>query len=226
MDFTKFMSFLVNKALWFNRVDTYDDPFEGKLPLKVLQQHKDEMGSDPTTSYDHFRKYTYTNCWYISDSESAAMWKLYAKSEEAVAIQTTYEKLHKMMPSECRIGEITYIDYKNDSFSTDASFSGFMPSMYKRKAFAHEKELRTLIGDMHGGLMLKPDSQNTYIIDPNAKNEKLGISVPLQPTELVEGIYVAPLSAQWFKDLVVEISRSYGFGEDSIFSSELDENPY
>lgn len=35
----------------------------------------------------------YISCWHMNEYESAAMWKLYAKSSDAIAIQTTFQKL-------------------------------------------------------------------------------------------------------------------------------------
>jgi len=44
MDFTKFMSLLETKSLWFNRSDRFDDPFEGTYPLKILRTCVTENG--------------------------------------------------------------------------------------------------------------------------------------------------------------------------------------
>jgi len=38
-------------------------------------------------------KFNAINCWHMNDHESAAMWKLYLKSDEGIAIQSTYRKL-------------------------------------------------------------------------------------------------------------------------------------
>jgi len=39
------------------------------------------------------RRYVFVNPWHKNEFESAAMWKLYLKSEEGVAIRTTVERL-------------------------------------------------------------------------------------------------------------------------------------
>ena len=37
------------------------------------------------------------NCWHESDHESAAMWKLYAKDDNGIAIKTDFDSLAKIL---------------------------------------------------------------------------------------------------------------------------------
>lgn len=223
MDFTKFIYFLTNKSLWFNRSDKFSDPFEGTFPSLNLQQdirgNKDWYLLEPLI--EHMRQFTYLSCWYISDYESAAMWKLYAQSNEAIAIQSTYEKLHMAMPSDCFIGEVTYIDYRNDRIDIRNTFN---PHMIKRMAFAHERELRALIQDNEIPSKKNPDGSSTH--DYKVVNDKLGINIPVAPIDLVEKVYVAPMAHSWFKSLVKDICIAGGFKETLVITSELEDEPY
>lgn len=36
MDFTKFVSFIESRCLYFTRADNFDDPFEGSLPKMTI----------------------------------------------------------------------------------------------------------------------------------------------------------------------------------------------
>ena len=58
-------------------------------------------------------KYVAVNCWHENEHESAAMWKLYIKSVEGIAIQSTYSKLKKSFINDeiIFIGKVKYIDY-------------------------------------------------------------------------------------------------------------------
>jgi hypothetical protein len=222
MDFTKFMHLLTTSSLWLNRSDKFEDPFEGKYPLQNLQQMRGQEWEVMEHLVEHMRQFTYINCWYISDHESAAMWKLYAQTNEAIAIQTTYEKLHSLMPEECFIGELTYIDYKKDVIRIDNTFNAHM---IKRNAFSHEKELRVLIQDNKTPSKKNPDSEGN-MHDYSAVNDKIGISVTVNPLDLIESICIAPMSPRWFKELVKEICIKQGFDEKSIIVSELEDEPY
>ncbi len=106
MDFTKFVHYLTCKALWFNRSDMFEDPFEGKYPLKNLLEIRGKEWGMMEKLVNHERQFTYLNCWYISDNESAAMWKLYAQTKEAIAIQSTYKRLHELLPKNVTLAKL------------------------------------------------------------------------------------------------------------------------
>ncbi|MNP34779.1 hypothetical protein D3C76_1280860 [compost metagenome] len=150
------------------------------------------------------------------------MWKLYAQTNEAIAIQTTYEKLHTLMPEACFIGELNYIDYKNDVIDI---YNSFNPHMIKRNSFSHERELRALIQDNEASSKASPDGKGRAH-DYSAVNEKNGISVTVNPTDLIQSICVAPMSPKWFKQLVKEICINHEFDEKTIIVSELEDEPY
>lgn len=59
MDFTKFMHLLTTKSLWFNRSDKFEDPFEGKYPLKNLQQMRGHKWAVMEHLIEHMRQFTY-----------------------------------------------------------------------------------------------------------------------------------------------------------------------
>lgn len=94
---------LQTKALFFIRSDKPKDPFEGSFPennakYRVLinnniSYEKIKHWSD---IYKQQRQYYYLNCWHLSEYESAAMWSIYLKNNEGIAIQTTFKKLEKI----------------------------------------------------------------------------------------------------------------------------------
>lgn len=43
------------------------------------------------------KKRVFVNCWHLNEYESAAMWDLYLKNEEGVAIQTTFNRIKKSL---------------------------------------------------------------------------------------------------------------------------------
>ena len=141
MDLVRLLSLLQTRSLNFARVDTFEDPFEGSLPIlnymgqeqqikryfakgrrDTPQEHWGEMGTaealldnlQDTTR--RARECTYINCWHAGDTESLAMWKLYGTPTGSVAIQTTYSKLVEALPPQLRLPE-SIVDGK--SWSTD-----------------------------------------------------------------------------------------------------------
>ena len=152
MDFTKFVSMLENKGLFFARSDTLKDQFEGSYAIYNREMrptvYKDIFSKDAFDQHSRFcqwiRKWTMALCWHMNDHESSAMWKLYSKSNEAIAIQSTYTILKESLydNEDIFIGLVSYIDYDKEWLPEG---NHFYPFVHKRKSFEHERELRGLI---------------------------------------------------------------------------------
>ncbi len=154
MDFRKFVDILDTKSLFFSRSDTFDDHFESSYPqLSVTERPQDfvEQGVPEETAQlvsdlsKTFRRFVALNCWHMNSYESAAMWRLYLKSNEGMAIQSTYGQLVKSFhqsEDQIHVGVVSYIDYDSDRIP---GLNVLRPFLYKRKSFAHENEIRTLI---------------------------------------------------------------------------------
>lgn len=147
-----------------------------------------------------YRKYIYVNCWHMSDHESAALWRLYLKSDEGIAIQSTRHCLHLAVAGS-KYGvfsvPVQYIDYENDDPPMPTRLAAFR---YKRKSFEHEKELRAIVyADV------QDDAGNR--IEPPGKN---GISVTTELEKLIVAVHVAPTAPDWLSDLTLRVSRKFG----------------
>jgi hypothetical protein len=162
LDFTKFVSMLDKKSLYFSRLDTLDDPFEGSHTRNHIGtrigKYTDELiefcrSIDPTINNEKLsridsltnkvqRELIYVNCWHNNEYESSAMWKSYLKGDEGVAIESSANRLLlslKQTKDIIFMGKVKYIDYEKESI-TDEDKS--IPFLYKRKSFEHKKEIR------------------------------------------------------------------------------------
>lgn len=211
LDFTKFISLLETKSLYFARSDKLPDPHEGTYG-KFGKIHRPVIGSavNPERQhlYDNYKKIrqsVFLNCWHENEHESAAMWDLYLKSNEGIAIQSTFKKLTGCFGVSGRpdihVGRVKYLDYQKESLPTD---NELFPFMYKRKSFEHENEIRALIRDEN-------------ILEEN------GIFVPVNVPRLIEKIYVAPTAEHWILDLVKSITKKYELNNEVIKSSLFDD---
>ena len=157
MDFTKFVSLISMRSLFFCRADRFEDPFEGSIPKKDFEKQITKMKSKSRefnkekALYEKFaeeyRKSVYINCWHINKYESAALWKLYLKSNEGITIRSTRSRLSSsLMCSNFSIltAHVKYIDYDKDNVLMPTNLT---PFIYKRKSFQHERELRAIIAD-------------------------------------------------------------------------------
>ncbi|MBI5697325.1 MAG: hypothetical protein HZC29_02260 [Thaumarchaeota archaeon] len=224
IDFTKYVSMLESKSLYFCRADLFQDIFEGTYPKQtfdVLRQDTriPEKGKDNIiNAFGMFQQYhvkgRYLNCWHINDHESDAMWKLYTNNNLGVAIQTTFKSLTECFNDKriIYVGKVNYIDYNKDLFPLGNTL---FPYVHKRMSYEHEHELRAVTE-------IYPDKWNenplTFEKNPN------GINIKVDLDKLIGQIYVSPRAPDWFKELVKSISDKYALNKP-IESSSLDDRP-
>ena len=227
MDFTKLVSLLHRQSLHFVRSDRLDDPFEGSypranLPLKEafemeLSEHIGDKAEMIVENTENFRRmariWIYLNSWHMNDHESAAMWKVYAQTKEAVAVRSTYASLRKVLPDRINIGTVQYIDFESQPIP---EVNVLYPFMYKRMSYSHERELRALIFQV-------VDEHDQVINDPDLAPK--GTYVEVDVDELVHSIYVAPGSPAWFREVVAGVCSTYGL-EKEVFQSSIDDEPF
>jgi len=231
MDFTKLVSMLTRRGLFFSSMDCLGDAFEGSFP--VLNTRDDLIVLPPEMAEDleqirfsmrkhrefvkHSRKWTYASCWHMSEHESAAMWKLYARTEEAVAIRSTFSKLKCTLPKETYVGCVKYIDYDNASVPTD---NAFWPFMHKRLSFEHEREVRALSWDKKCFSAWSHLSGPIQPPEPPAK----GLWKDANLVELIDTVFVAPTAPEWFRETVEATIRRFDFSIP-VVRSRLDDSP-
>lgn len=228
LDFTKFVSLIDTSRLFFTRGDKFDDPFEGSWPQLNVEARKvvpDDIPEDGRKKYfeamqiignvnKHWPRFVAINCWHANEYESAAMWKLYLKSDEGIAIQSTYAKLKKAIIDDetVFIGKVNYIDYEKEYIDARNILSSFV---HKRKSFEHEKEIRALV-------IKWPFGENE--LDFSQETITNGISIKVDLENLIEKIYIAPSAPHWFAELVEGVIKRYDY-KFEIVQSNLNGTP-
>ncbi len=224
MDFTKFVSMLDRNALFFTRVDQLDDKFEGSLSKYVIAPELEEKATPEerlkiqeyrkrfSPHYEHQRKTLAVNCWHMNEDESAAMWKLYSKSDEGIAIESTYRKLVDCFTASEKyylwIGRVHYIDYNKQTIPINNTL---FPVIYKRRSFEHENELRAVLSK-HIKAEDYKDRSLIGCIDLLDFPEN-GVEIPVDINKLISVIHISPTAAKWFEDLVRSVARKYGLSK-------------
>lgn len=210
LDFTKFISMLDTKSIFFPTASSFSDKFEGAYSQgnreirELLAKSKHSPGITPE-DMAKLKEEVGISCWHANEYESAAMWELYSKSSESVCIQTTYEKLSLCLGGVAEIGMVQYVDYVNDIIPEHDPYLAFF---HKRKSFQHENELRAIVKQLDTEFIGK------------------GCSIPIELSLLVERVYVAPESPPWFFELVERAMKKYGLDKPVIKSSLADDPVY
>ena len=232
MDFSKFVSLLKTKSLFFSRADNFSDPFEGakgllknkkewdELYLKMFQHWTDTLSKDKNRPEAERKaeilknlegleqqgierkRNTAVSCWHENLFESEAMWKLYASLDDGVAIRSTYKNLYLALGANPNI-DIGRINYVDFSKTFTHLHE---PFWYKRKSFIHENEVRAIIQD-------------------SKEINNGGKLIPVDLDILIDEIYVSPTAKSWFMEIVKDILSKYKV-KKPISESSLNDEPF
>ncbi len=229
MDFTKFVSLLEKQALFFARTDKLDDPFEGYWPdrNRVAARRSLEESTDPhrdlllQTWLDVLQKwcrFTLINCWHESDHESDAMWKLYSKDDNGIAIKTDFDSFARSFTAseDIFIGRVSYVDYET-AFFTDRN--SLEPFLCKRKSFEHEREVRAIIQIWP----LKKEGDKE-LVDFSQDICGVGNYYKVDLSLLIHEVVVAPYAQDWFLELIQSVAVRYNL-KAPVIKSRLADSP-
>lgn len=151
MDLSKFLALLYDQALWLARADCLGDPLEGSLPAPefAIQQAMKEESEGFSDARRLMVESVYASCWHINEHESAAMWKLYAQSSDAIAIKSNVGLLKATLPDWVSFSIIKYLDYDREAFDSDR-WNFLEAFFHKRLSFQHEREFRAFASSVNG----------------------------------------------------------------------------
>ena len=223
MDFTKYVDMLVGQSLFFARLDRLGDKFEGTYPkenhdrfeerarllydeLRDLPEEERRMRYEreknvPSWTSKFNQRTSYVNCWHANGGESAAMWRLYLKSDEGIAVRSTTKRLaetfDKTLP-DVFIANVKYIDYSRDAIENPRNaFNTIGPIIHKRQSFEHEREIRAFI--LQGELLAIRGEETTINLDRETPPE---MNIGIDLNKLIESVLVSPTAPDWFYRLV------------------------
>lgn len=210
MNFAKLLLLLEQRKLFFVRADLFDDPYEGEWSeagIDVLQQQLlgAESSERPRFSQDSLRRSVYLNCWHMSEYESAAMWSLYSSDLHGVAVTCRFEQLCYALRStvhEVVGSQVKYCDYSQEPI---AMWRGWMyPFFTKRASFDHEREFRVLL---------------TNRTNENESDPVRAIGLDIEPSQLIDQLFVHPQAPSWFGDLVEAVAKRYSLSAPVVRST-------
>jgi len=230
MSFASFVSFLKN-GIFVPQAAKFSDKWEGLLPLSKIQEdhHEDYQGMR-----DLLSPFTYISCWHSSVHESYAMWKVYGRISEAVAIETTIEKLQAAYKTSypstlAYLGDVKYVDTNTPNKvelpkgmktickpPADVAGGAYFPIMLfyylKHIGYEYEKEVRLVALDES--------------FDDEKENTNDGIYIDHTRVEnFLSSVRIFPESSGWFKEVVNDVLVKYG-QEVTVYDSTLNGPQY
>ena len=148
-------------------------------------------------------RFTLVNCWHESEYESAAMWDLYARTSDGIAIRTDGKSLRESLygseeAQHIYLGRVKYIDYDTHR---DEWNDSLIPFMHKRKHFEHEREVRAVIQ--------KFPSNDGVTQDLSEDICEIGEYYEVDISILIDEVVVTPYAQDWFLELTKSIAGRY-----------------
>ncbi len=208
-----------------------EDKYEGKTPQIItaelqsaLVNAKSEIErSNINNNIEILRRFAtnfydsyFISCWSEGSGERDLMWRSYTKCAEAVAVQTTSERLKRSLPDWLDFGMVRYIDYKTEGFRR---LNMFEWPMHKRLEFKDDQELRVLANALVRDGPFSTDVGN-HLFEGEIGSQTVRICAPpIDISVLIESIYVHPHSDELFRNKVAKFCEENGLPEPH--SSEL-----
>lgn len=218
MSFSRFVWLLQNKRLWLSRADLLGDPWEialaGDQLKHVVARHPphDIFSDKPFETaitrqrriIKTWRRETFVSCWSASEHESHALWRIYCRGIEGVAIQTTFSKLQDSV-NELPIYRVTY--ERPGAAKQTPTLAGLVSK--KRAMFAYEHEVRVVLSRAN-----------------KTESSILGHALPWDPEASVHSVRVHPEADGSFLDTVVTTVKDYAPAlKDRVAWSDMNELP-
>lgn len=210
LDTAKFILLLLSQELPLIRIDRFDDKLEGLYTRKLdneVARLGAEIGSPDSAvksivdsmhnSAAEYRRFAFASCWCLLNHESEAMWRIYCKAGDGVAIVLPYNRLYESFRETPKtyVGAVQYIDFENELIR---QANPAKRAFYKRQEFEYEHEARVLHYD--------PSLRNQQDPQPEA------IFIPWDAAEFVEKIVISPYAPTWYSQSIREFVRQVSPG--------------
>jgi hypothetical protein len=226
MNTAQYADLLQTSELHLSRADSFSDPWEGApspvnhaLRPDLYGERFEVMAPGLRMLFQHARTYTFINCWYAADIESAAMWSLYDREGRGVAVRTTPDRLQEALkgPQPVYGTKVRYVDY-NIAFIPENNV--MLPYVYKRASFKHEDEYRLIRSWSPKALRIENDT----VVESEPDGPPGGLREETDLEMLVEHVFVSPEAPPWVVRVIERLTDTYR-GTWDVSRSEMGVDP-
>lgn len=154
LDLHKFLSFILNKKLFFNRLDNLLDPLEGLPETTLSYMDKSEADTEVIAATEmtaaekrkqnaekrrkallagqkteESQQTQFANCWYMGKKESFAMWNIYSNPDSVAIRYYPGELLDLVLPAAEQMSNPDFVHL----IYGYVDYDNIWPFMYNRK---------------------------------------------------------------------------------------------
>jgi hypothetical protein len=233
VDFARFVSILDSSSLWFARLDTFGDSYEGATSIPAFAASMDRAHADghewahnpPITIalmsslMNAWLLSTFANCWNVQEGESLALWKIYGT--RGLAIQSSIARLKATFDTasvpEVRIGQVRYTD--DPEGDENGGYGPFWNATTKRSIYDYEREVRVIRYESPLPGELPAEEYERRL---KAGGFPVGHSIRVDLSQLIERVYLAPDCPSWLPSLVRSLLGRYNLTHvETVLSSVI-----
>lgn len=259
MDLARYVM-LLDRGLFFSQASSFTDPWEGSLGGVDFERFRasislltaDEATARFQSLIDGKRAALSSvgvSCWHYAEHESAALWELYVAKGLGVAIKSTVGRVLKALPGRLvHVINVEYREYGETETGTDPASL----LRVKRRAFAHEREVRfltsytddelqgmkfmsaihrppekTIVPGWRGPLVISGDTfascTDRTAVDRSAPN---GIHAKTDLECLIDRVVLAPSVSLPTRRADIAVTKLHSLNRHVIKESEIDTPPY
>ncbi len=251
MDLPELICLLQERQLWFSRLDTLGDPFEGAVEEAVLDTvpapEAAELPEAAKPNLAVFQKQALRNfllaqrlsmcvcCWTEEEDELMALWRSYGRSVFSVAIRSRYDILTRQVQSRAHVGRVYYTDFQQEVDKEEIKSALFYYAVRKHAAFKFEREIRaiyqgrnvtTVMESINAAMKAQVGDGAIMRQIPSPRPEDIaklpkGEGIPVDINELVLEIRRNPICPDWFAPQLEKVCRKLGY-TNAISPSAID----
>ncbi|MDE5605848.1 MAG: DUF2971 domain-containing protein [Bacteroidales bacterium] len=197
MNFRKFTKLLEDRALYFNRLDFFQDNEEFTLTKKDRALfYCPEMTDEDKAYWENARRQMYASCWTLNTYPDF-MWREYGKG--GVAIKSNVSKIERSIVDKERypikVGDVNYTDYEKGT----SQIPGYPKNvnyiaLTKHNKYIQEAEMRLLYSNY----------------DYPKGEEPKGVNISVDLNILIDAIILHPGASLDFKHKIEALLASHG----------------
>jgi hypothetical protein len=218
VDLARYADLLLKKQLFFSRADRFEDPFEGKINKTSINQSSTDINKTERVKRQNEKRTEITiSSWHQNDSESYAMWKIYAKGSYGIALQTTFANLKRSFDDTDKpiyIGKINYYDESAEPIYVESN--SFIPFLRKRIIYQYENEVRCCYALLQYAEKFEWQQQDPYD----------GVFIDVNLNTMIERVYISPYSPDWIGDIVKGLNKKFQFEKEVVHSKVFESDEF
>jgi hypothetical protein len=242
LTFEKLRSLLDTGALWFSKLSTFEDQYEGLIPgvLRPLmrreaQKLEAEFSGDPalhqvlnfvTRNESDGRELIVANCWFAAADESRVMWDRFAGGSDGVVLRSTAGRLADSLAVSHRfwwLGPVNYVDFdESGALSRYEAQQAHLRAFHKRLEFRGEEEVRVATMNWIAPGCLNadgspPDEKQRagLVFTPGRKGLYVRVNLPC----LISEVRTAPDATQEQREMAETLVRRAGVAAPVVCSA-------